>query len=348
MASKVVTSQPAAQPMSPFERHGLTDDQLVWMLRNMLLQRTIDNRGFQLNRQGKIPFSAGSEGHEAVQAGAALAFERGRDVLAGYYRDSGLFLGIGITAAEALRSQFATASDLSGGRQFPHHFTKKSLGLLSLSSVIAAYCTHAVGIAYAMKYRGERGRAVLCTFGDGATSQGEWHEAVNFASVQQLPVVFLCENNGLAISVPLEKQMAVPRVAERAAGYGMPGETFDGLDPIVSYDAVKRALDRARSGGGPSLIEGIVHRYLGHTTDDDDRTYRSRADVDELRKRDPLPTFQAFLIEHGVIDAAHAERLQKDVLREVNEATDLVEQEPPPSPSELYTNVYEKDMRPWR
>lgn len=348
MASKVVTSQPAAQPTSQFERHGLSDEQLVWMLRNMLLQRTIDNRGFQLNRQGKIPFSAGSEGHEALQAGAALAFERGKDVLAGYYRDSGLFLGIGITAEEALRSQFATAADLNGGRQFPHHFSKKSLGLVSMSSVIAAHCTHAVGFAFAIKYRGEQGRAVLCCFGDGATSQGEWHEAVNFAAVQRLPIVFLCENNGLAISVPIEKQMAIRHVSERAAGYGMPGETFDGLDPLASYDAVKRALDRARGGGGPSLIEGIVYRYLGHTTDDDDRTYRSREDVEEMRKRDPLPSFEAFLLENGVVDKARLEALRKDVLREVNEATDCVEKEPLPSPSELYTNVYDRDMRPWR
>lgn len=347
MASKMVTSNSRAQA-TQFERHGLSDEQLVWMLRNMLLQRTIDNRGFQLNRQGKIPFAAGSEGHEALQAGAAVAFRNGRDVLAGYYRDLGLCLGVGITAEEALRSQFARASDGSAGRQFPHHFTKKSVGVVSISSVIAAHCTHAAGIAYAIKYRGEADRAVLCCFGDGATSEGEWHEALNFAAVQHLPVVFLCENNGYAISVPLRMQMAIDNVSERAAAYGMPGETFDGLDPIASYDAVKRALDRARSGGGPSLIEGKVHRYLGHTTDDDDRTYRSAEEVAEMRKRDPLPSFEAFLLAQGVIDKTRLEAMRKDVLREVNEATDRAEAEPPPAPSDLYTNVYEGETSPWR
>jgi 2-oxoisovalerate dehydrogenase E1 component alpha subunit len=331
-----------------FERHGLSNEQLVWLLRNMLLQRTIDNRGFQLNRQGKIPFAAGSEGHEALQAGAALAFHKGKDILAGYYRDLGLFLGIGVTAEEALRSQFACAADLNAGRQFPHHFSKKEIGLVSMSSVIAAHCTHAVGFAYAIKYRGEEGRAVLCTFGDGATSEGEWHESLNFAAVQHLPIVFLCENNGLAISVPVRKQMAIDNVSERASAYGMPGETFDGLDPVVSYDVVKRALDRARSGGGPSLIEGKVHRYLGHTTDDDDRTYRSREEVTEMRKRDPVPSYEEFLVKNGVLDAGRIETLRQDVLREVNDATDRAEAEPLPAASDLYTNVYEGETEPWR
>ncbi len=347
MASKMVTSHAGAR-VPQFERRGLSDEQLVWMLRNMLLQRTIDNRGFQLNRQGKIPFAAGSEGHEGLQAGAALAFHKGKDILAGYYRDLGLFLGIGVTAQEVLRSQFACASDLSAGRQFPNHFSKKSIGLVSISSVIAAHCTHAVGFAYAIKYRGEEGRAVLCTFGDGATSEGEWHESLNFAAVQHLPIVFLCENNGLAISVPVRKQMAIDNVSERAPAYGMPGETFDGLDPIVSYDAVKRALDRARAGDGPSLIEGKVHRYLGHTTDDDDRTYRSREEVAEMRKRDPVPSFEAFLIDNGVLDKARLEEMRKDVLREVNEATDRAEAEPLPPSSDLYTNVYAGETQPWR
>jgi 2-oxoisovalerate dehydrogenase E1 component alpha subunit len=347
MASRMVTSHSPAQT-TDFERHGLSDDQLLWMLRNMMLQRAIDTRGFQLNRQGKIPFAAGSEGHEALQAGAALAFHKGTDVLSGYYRDLGLFLGIGVTAEEALRSQFATASDLSAGRQFPHHFTKKSIGLVSLSSVIAAHCTHAVGFAYAIKYRKEEGRAVLCSFGDGATSEGEWHEAVNFAAVHHLPVVFLCENNGYAISVPVRAQMAIDNVSERAPAYGIPGETFDGLNPIASYDAVKRALDRARSGGGPSLIEGKVHRYLGHTTDDDDRTYRSREEVAEMRKRDPVPAYENFLLARGVIDKARLEELRAEILREVNEATDAAEAEPQPAPGDLYTNVCEGDARPWR
>ncbi|MBV8067694.1 MAG: thiamine pyrophosphate-dependent dehydrogenase E1 component subunit alpha, partial [Candidatus Eremiobacteraeota bacterium] len=165
------------------ERHGLSDDQLRAIFRNMLLQRQLDNRGFQLNRQGKVPFALGSEGHEALQAGAAMAFSRGRDILAPYYRDLGLCLGIGLTPYEIMLSIFARATDHNGGRQFPNHYSAKAIGLMSFSSILAAHLPHAVGAAYAIKYRGETGRVVLATCGDGTTSEGEWHESMNFVSV---------------------------------------------------------------------------------------------------------------------------------------------------------------------
>ena len=145
------------------ERHGLSDDQLRAIFRNMLLQRQLDNRGFQLNRQGKVPFALGSEGHEALQAGAAMAFNRGRDILAPYYRDLGLCLGIGLTPYEIMLSIFARACDHNGGRQFPNHYSSKAAGLMSFSSILAAHLPHAVGAAYAIKYRGESERAVLAT-----------------------------------------------------------------------------------------------------------------------------------------------------------------------------------------
>src|ERR1700678_15005 len=176
------------------DRRGLSDDQLRHMLRNMLMQRQLDNRGFQLNRQGKVPFALGSEGHEALQAGAAMAFARGKDILAPYYRDLGLALGVGLTPYEIMLSIFARAADHNGGRQFPNHYNSKSLGLMSFSSILAAHIPHAVGAAYSITYRGEQGRAVLVTCGDGTTSEGEWHESMNFASVHKLPLVMLVEN----------------------------------------------------------------------------------------------------------------------------------------------------------
>src|SRR5579883_1047451 len=336
------------QVRKTLERHGLSDDQLKAILRNMLLQRQLDNRGFQLNRQGKIPFALGSEGHEAVQSGAAMAFARGRDVLVPYYRDLGLALGIGLTPYEVLLSLFARAADLSGGRQFPHHYASRRLGLYSISSVIAAQTPHAVGAAYAIKYRQEHGRAVLTTFGDGATSEGEWHESLNFAAVHALPIVFLCENNEWAISTPLRMQMAQPDVFKRAAGYGMPGTAVDGFDPLAVYAAVKAAMDRARSGGGPTLVEAKCYRFLAHTTDDDDRTYRSREEVAERRKFDPVPTFERFLIDHGVLSAERAESLKSSVLAEANEATDRAEAMPYPQAADLYARVYASGWEPWQ
>jgi 2-oxoisovalerate dehydrogenase E1 component alpha subunit len=330
------------------DRHGLTDDQLRAMFRNMLMQRQLDNRGFQLNRQGKVPFALGSEGHEALQAGAAMAFERGKDILAPYYRDLGLAVGVGLTPYEIMLSLFARQADHNGGRQFPNHYSSKQAGLMSFSSILAAHIPHAVGAAYAMKYRKEAGRAVLVTCGDGTTSEGEWHESMNFAAIHKLPLVMLVENNEWAISTPLDKQMAQPEIWKRAAGYGMPGKRFNGLDPIETYANVKEAMDRARNGGGPTLIEGMVYRFLAHSTDDNDMTYRTKEEVAERRKDDPVPAFESVLIETGVMTTADVEAMRKDVLRETNEATDKAEAMPYPAPSELYTNLYEGAWQPWQ
>jgi len=330
------------------DRHGLTDEQLRQIFRNMLMQRQLDNRGFQLNRQGKVPFALGSEGHEALQAGAAMAFNRGKDILAPYYRDLGLVVGVGLTPYEIMLSIFARAADHNGGRQFPNHYSTKQTGIMSFSSILAAHIPHAVGAAYAMQYRKEAGRAVLVTCGDGTTSEGEWHESMNFASIHKLPIVMLVENNEWAISTPLNKQMAQPEIWKRAAGYGMPGKRFNGLDPVETYAHVKEAMDRARSGGGPTLLEGMVYRFLAHSTDDNDMTYRTKEEVTERRKDDPVPKFEAVLVEAGVMSAADVEAMKKDVLRETNEATDKAEAMPYPAPSELYTNLYEGAWQPWQ
>ncbi|HEY9085099.1 MAG TPA: thiamine pyrophosphate-dependent dehydrogenase E1 component subunit alpha [Candidatus Tyrphobacter sp.] len=338
----------AVKTTRALEKRGLDDEQLRQIFRNMLLQRQLDNRGFQLNRQGKVPFALGSEGHEALQAGAAMAFERGKDLLAPYYRDLGLCLGVGLTPYEIMLSIFARAADHNGGRQFPNHYSSKAAGILSFSSILAAHIPHAVGAAYAIQYRRQAGRAVLCTCGDGTTSEGEWHESINFASVHKLPIVFLVENNLWAISTPIEKQMAQPEIWRRAAGYGIPGKRFDGFDPVETYANVKEALDRARSGGGPTLLEGMCYRFLAHSTDDNDMTYRTKDDVAEHRKDDPVPRFEARLIETGVLADADVAAMKKDVLRETNEATDRAETMPFAQPEELYRHIYEGAWQPWQ
>jgi 2-oxoisovalerate dehydrogenase E1 component alpha subunit len=277
-----------------------------------------------------------------------MAFERGKDILVPYYRDLGLDLGIGLSPLEVLLSLFARAADHSGGRQFPHHYASKKLGLYTISSILAAQVPHAVGAAYAMKYRKEAGRAVLVTFGEGSTSEGEWHESMNFAAVHKLPIVFLCENNEWAISTPIRQQMANVNVYERAGGYGMPGTVVNGMDPIACYKATKDALDRARSGGGPTLVEAKCYRFLSHTTDDDDMTYRTREEVQERRKEDPVPNFERLLIERGVLSTEAAEALKRSVLAEANEATDRAESMPYPKPGDLYENIYATAWQPWQ
>ncbi len=322
-------------------------EQLVTLLGNMLLQRAVDNRGFQLNRQGKIAIAMGSEGHEAVQAGAGLAFERGKDLLYPYYRNTGITLACGFALEDVFRSQFARATDTTGGKSIINHITDKKKGIASISSILAAQCSHAVGAAYAFVHRGERDRMVLCQFGEGSTSEGEWHESVNFAAIHRLPVVFLCENNQWAISTPISKQMNNPSVAARAEGYGIEGVVVDGFDPVAVYESVKRARERVIAGKGPIIVEAMCYRFLSHTTDDDERTYRTREEVAEQRVNDPVPRFEKRLIDEGVLTAEHIETMRKETAARVNATTDAIEQEPSPNPATLYDAVYAGSHEPW-
>ncbi len=289
----------------------------------------------------------GSEGHEAVQAGTGLAFERGRDILFPYYRNTGIILACGFPLRDLFRSQFARVTDRTKGRQIINHITAHDLGIASISSIIAAQCTHAVGAAYAIKLKGECGRAVFAQFGEGATSEGEWHEAMNFAAVAKLPIVFVCENNRWSISTPQSKQMANADVAARASGYGMHGAIVDGFDPVAVYEAVREARDRAADGGGPSLVEAKCYRFLSHTTDDDDRTYRSREEVVAQRKLDPLPRFENRLLDEGLIAELELQALRAEITALVNATTDEVETEALPEAGDLYGNVYAHSDAAW-
>ncbi len=325
----------------------ISRDMLLTLYRSMLMQRAVDTRGFQLNRQGKIAIAMGSEGHEAVQAGTGLAFERGRDLLYPYYRNTGLVLACGFALEDLFRSQFSRASDRTGGRSIINHVTSKGEGIASISSIIAAHLPHAVGAAWALRARKERDRAVFAQFGEGATSEGEWHESMNFAAVHKLPVIFVCENNQWAISTPISKQMAVPDVYKKAAGYGMRGVVCDGFDPIEVYLTVRDARAHVISGAGPCLVEAKCYRFLSHTTDDDDRTYRSRDEVVRERANDPVPNFERRLIDAGIIDDAGAQAARESITRLVNATTDAVEREPVPEARDLYGNVYAGPDNPW-
>jgi 2-oxoisovalerate dehydrogenase E1 component alpha subunit len=205
----------------------------------------------------------------------------------------------------------------------PAHWGSRDLNIISGSSPIATQIPHAAGIGYAIKYRGEDA-VVGCWFGDGATSEGDWHEGMNFAGIHKLPLVFYCENNKYAISVPLSKQMAVPNVADKAAGYGMDGLIVEGSDVLACYQASSAAVDKARQGGGPTLIELKTYRFHPHTSDDDDRTYRSREEVDEAKRNDSLLLFAAYLKDQGLVDDDEIEsiraELKGEVDREVEEA----------------------------
>lgn len=267
------------------EELGLSDEQVLEMFRTMLLARKIDERMWLLNRAGKIPFVISCQGQEAAQVGAAFALDREKDYALPYYRDMGVVLAFGMTAKELMLSAFAKAGDPnSGGRQMPGHFGQKKNRIVTGSSPVTTQVPHAVGIALAGKME-KKDLVTFVTFGEGSSNQGDFHEGANFAGVHKLPVIFMCENNKYAISIPVEKQLACKNVSDRAIGYGMPGYTIDGNDPLAVYKAVKEAADRGRRGEGPTLIEAVSYRLTAHSSDDDDRVYRDKEEVEEAKKK---------------------------------------------------------------
>lgn len=283
------------------EELGLSDEQVLEMFRTMLLARKIDERMWLLNRAGKIPFVISCQGQEAAQVGAAFALDREKDYALPYYRDMGVVLAFGMTAKELMLSGFAKAGDPnSGGRQMPGHFGQKKNRIVTGSSPVTTQVPHAVGIALAGKME-KKDLVTFVTFGEGSSNQGDFHEGANFAGVHKLPVIFMCENNKYAISIPVEKQLACKNVSDRAIGYGMPGYTVDGNDPLAVYKAVKEAADRGRRGEGPTLIETVSYRLTAHSSDDDDRVYRDKEEVEEAKKNDSIITFAAYLKEVGVL-----------------------------------------------
>jgi len=287
----------------------LEDDALRALYRDMLRSRRVDERLSTLQRQGRLSFVASAAGHEAVQVGAAHALEAGRDWVFPYYRDLPLALALGWPLVEAVAQQMASRLDPARGRQMPAHAGSAALHMFTVASPIASHVPPAVGSAIAQKLAG-RGDVTLCSFGDGATSEGDWHAAMNLAGAQGAPAVFLCQNNGYAISVDFRHQSGSADVAIKAHAYGMPGYKVDGMDPLAAYYLTRQAVQHAREGLGPVLIEALVYRYAAHSNADDDSRYRPADEVAAWRRRDPLPRYRRFLEGRGLWgDAAEADLL---------------------------------------
>lgn len=322
------------------EELGLSDEQVLEMFRTMLLARKIDERMWLLNRAGKIPFVISCQGQEAAQVGAAFALDREKDYALPYYRDMGVVLAFGMTAKELMLSGFAKAGDPnSGGRQMPGHFGQKKNRIVTGSSPVTTQVPHAVGIALAGKME-KKDLVTFVTFGEGSSNQGDFHEGANFAGVHKLPVIFMCGNNKYAISIPVEKQLACKNVSDRAIGYGMPGYTIDGNDPLAVYKAVKEAADRGRRGEGPTLIETVSYRLTAHSSDDDDRVYRDKEEVEEAKKKDSIITFAAYLKEAGVLTEESEKQMLDEIMHIVNEATEYAENAPYAAPEDALKHVY--------
>jgi len=319
---------------------ALSRERVLDAYRTVLQARALDDRRFVLNRAGKLAFIISPRGHEVAQVAAITALEPGRDRFCLYYRNFAAALACGFTPEELMLAAFARAADpSSGGRQTPGNFGSRRRGVIVGSSTVGPQIPKAAGIGLALKWRGE-GALCYVSFGEGATSQGDFHEGLNFAAIHRCPVIFFCENNHWAISVPQRLQVAGPGVAERAAAYGIPGARVSGDDFFATHAAVQEAARRARAGEGPSLIEAEVLRLQSHSTDDDQRAYRDAGELAAEAERDPIPQMRDALVERGWLNPDDDAALREDVNREVERATDAAEAAPDPDPASLGRHVY--------
>ena len=339
----------ALQALHLHDRHtqlGLTSEDLVGMYRTILLARRLDQKIWGLNRMGKAAFVVSCQGHEGGQVGSAWAIRAGHDAVLPYYRDTGVVLTLGMTPYEVLLGVFARPEDpSSGGRQMPNHWGSRARNIITGSSPIATHVPHAAGMALAARMRGSDAVAVAY-FGDGAASKGDFHESLNFAGIHRLPLVLICENNGYAISVPLSKESAVENIAQHAHSYGFPGVIVDGNDPLDVYAATHAALTRARHDEGPTLIECKTYRYLAHTSDDDDRTYRTPQEVEAWRKKDPLQRMKQYVIEQRLLSERDEERMEAEVKDEIDDAARRAEATAGATAADAFTKVYARPLRP--
>jgi 2-oxoisovalerate dehydrogenase E1 component alpha subunit len=335
---KVATAAEAAE--APHHALGLSDEDVLAMYRQVLTARAVDERMWLMQRAGKIAFIISVQGHEVAQVGIAWSLRKGRDWMAPFYRSIAAAMTFGMTPEDIITAHLAKGDDISsGGRQMPGHYGAAPHNILSVSSPVGTQVLHAVGIGLGSWVRGDDAVAYTA-FGEGTANQGEVHEAMNFAGVHKLPVIFVCENNGYAISVPLDRQVGGGSIAARAAGYGFPGVEVDGGDLLACYAVGKEAHERARTGGGPTLIEAHVERLTSHSSDDDQRRYRDPAEVEALKAADPLPRLAASLRDWGVLDEAGDEALRAEIKTQVAEAATRAEAHPDPDPATTLRHVY--------
>ncbi|MHB8571506.1 MAG: thiamine pyrophosphate-dependent dehydrogenase E1 component subunit alpha [Candidatus Dormibacteria bacterium] len=321
----------------PSEKLGRDD--LLKMFRYMVLARTIDERMWILNRQGRVPFVMPGQGHEGGQVALGLAMRPGVDYFVPYYRSLALSLVWGMTPRDLMLGCFSRAEDpMTGGRMMLGHYGRGDLNYLTGSSCTGNHLPHAVGAALAARVRGTD-QIAGTNFGEGAASEGDVHESMNFAAIHKLGVIFVCENNQYAISVGVDRQMAVPRWSDRAVGYGMPGFSVDGGDLLACYDVFCGAVERARSGEGPTAVEVRMVRLTAHSSDDSDK-YRSREEVQGLKEKDPIDRFRRLLVERKLLSDADEESLRESVRQEVAEATDYAESRPVPDAGTLLDHLY--------
>lgn len=315
-----------------------SDDELLSLFVHMLRIRCLDGRMLKLQRAGRVGFVGTATGLEGTLVGAAAPL-RPTDWLWSGLREGGAAVMRGLPLSEYVAQMYCNANDTAKGRQMCNHFQHKGTNYPSWSSVIGTQITHGVGAAFASKQRGDDVVHVI-HFGDGATSSNGFHAGMNFAGVWKVPAVFICTDNGWAISVPSSNQTAAKSFVDKAKAYGMPGVQVDGNDVLACEAAVGEAMERARSGGGPSLVVLKTYRMLGHSSSDDPTKYRSDDEVETWAQRDPIERFERYLVKRGVLAKSQRSDIERDLLKEIDAVIHEQEAAPPMALKTLVEDVY--------
>ena len=322
---------------------GLPAETLLEMHRHMLRARVLEDRMTTLQRQGRIGFHIGPPGEEACIVGAVMALNTTDWIIPSYREFPALFIR-GVTLRSYLNNMYGNAEDPVKGRQMPDHWTARQHRIGSVSSPVGTQIPQAVGLSWAAQLSGKK-EVALVYFGDGTTSQGDFHVGANFAGVFKTPTILLCRNNQWAISTPLHRQTASATFAQKAVAYGIRGVRVDGNDILAMYVATQEAAEYARSGNGPTLLEALTYRLGPHSTSDDPNSYRDEADVAPWRDRDPIDRFRAYLAGKGLLDLEEDAALEAKIDRDLKVLIKEVEQVPRPSIDSMFDDVY-KEL-PW-
>ncbi len=317
---------------------GITDGERIRLLEAMVRIRVTDTRLLNMQRQGRIGFYGTATGEEASVIGS-FAGVRDTDWVLPALRQGGGLIYRGFPLELYIAQCIGNGMDILKGRQMPVHAASRKHHVVSWSSVIGTQLTHATGVAMAAKIKGDD-TVVLGFLGDGATSAAEFHVGLNFAAVYEAPVVFLCQNNQWAISVPFSRQSGSASVAEKAEAYGMPGERVDGNDVFAVMGAVREAAGRARDGGGPTLIECLTYRQMGHSSSDDPTRYRDPEEVEEWKRRDPIDRMLTHLVARGLWSPEQTAPLEARINAEVGAAIRIAEAAEPLTADDVFTDIY--------
>jgi pyruvate dehydrogenase E1 component alpha subunit len=319
----------------------LTKDRLMWMYETMVKIRLHENKAAELFAQGKIKgFVHLYVGEEAVAVGVMAALKPG-DVITGTHRSHGHYVAKGGDIKASFAELFGKRTGSNKGKGGSMHIANPDIGMLGANGMVGGGIPHAVGAALAFKLLGKDNVAVAF-FGEGGSNQQNFHEAINLAAIWKLPVIFMCENNLYQISLSYSRQQLITSVAERGKAYGIPGVSVDGQDVLAVYEATREAVERARRGEGPTLIEARTYRFRGHF-EGDPQIYRSKEEVEWwMNNKDPIKIFEKYLLERGIATREELDAIWKRVSNEVEEAVKFAEESPYPSPEELYDDVFAK------